>query len=229
MFVKPGELKGLTVITIHVPDQVVPGKYTVRHEIRNIAGKVILSDDIDKDSMAYICRAVNGAEILEQQVKEQQQQDQDKPGRELLRLTLIGRTVLKKDTKTVIQDDDGNFSLRPTTAYIKWLNYHRRKRLQYLGTWAKMNIAVPVNISMKFIMPRTAHETNMHKLVEATLEALEHMGVLYAVKSDIVRSINGTEIIHTDGTEYSTHIVITRIGGDQPGVRSRRKTKRKKS
>lgn len=228
MFVKPGELKGLTVITIHVPDQVVPGKYTVRHEIRNIAGKVILSDDIGKDSMAYICRAVNGAEILEQQVKQQDSPDQDrnKKGKELYSFAMVGKTVIRKDSKVVLQDESGNFVLKPTTVYNKWLAYHKRKRYQYLGTWSMPKIALPVNVSMKFVMPRSAGPVTTHHLIESTLDCLRHIGVLYRASADIVKSVDGTEVIYTDGTEYLTHVSITRVGKEQGNDKKRKRKNR---
>lgn len=196
---KPEYMKDLKVVPIHELVSDITKKYSTRYEIRNQYGQTILSDDIPREMKEYIAKTINNADLPQ------------KTKTILVQFKLEGKTVTRKDSKNVLQNPDGTFALKHTKVFYRWLAYHKRKRKEYFGTWAKRNITYPVNVEMVFYLPLYDKDIYMHEMVEATLICLKEIGVLGSISSSTVQSINGTRIVRTKENKYATIITVSKI------------------
>jgi len=196
---KPEYLKDLKVVPIHELESNITKKYSTRYEIRNRYGQTILSDDIPRNIKEYIVDKLNDTDlpVISKTI--------------LVQFKLEGKTAVRRDSKLVMQNPDGTFALKHTKVFYKWLAYHKRKRKEYFGTWAKKNITHPVNVEMVFYLPLYDKDIYMHEMVEATLICLKEIGVLGSISSSTVQSIDGTRIVRTKENKYATIITITKI------------------
>lgn len=108
----------------------------------------------------------------------------------MLKLTLYGRPITKKNSSRIIQCK-GHPMLLPSKQYSQ---YEKDCIRQIQGS-KKKRICIPVNMQCVYYMP-TKHRVDLVNLLEATCDILVKANVLEDDNSNIIISHDGSRVLY---------------------------------
>lgn len=119
-------------------------------------------------------------------------QEQPKEGGDrLIKLTIPGTPVTKKNSQRIVRFGNGRYSIRPSKAFEA---YQKAASVFIPGALRKAHSG-RYNVKCVYYMP-TRRKVDLVNLMEATLDILVHYRVLEDDNSNIIQSHDGSRVLY---------------------------------
>ena len=125
----------------------------------------------------------------------------------MIRITIPGAPVTKKNSQRIIRLGDGRPSIRPS----KKFEAYQTAAGYYIPAKCRIKLDEPVNVRCLYYMP-TRRRVDLVNLLEATCDILVHYGVLSDDNSAIVAAHDGSRVRYDKGNPRA-EIAIEELAG----------------
>ncbi len=157
----------------------------------------------------YISECVNNFHILQDQL--------GRAGHRIIRSTVIvsitvpGAVLPITESKTITKTTDGQYILEYSREYRQWLNGIRQDEWKIKASLKREELPInyPIRVEFIFYRKRSRKHAALSELIDSMLQVLVKFGIIKNKSSHIVKSVDGSKIVHTGKTEETAVIIHT--------------------